>query len=64
MTQRNEIEAMDIICNIQAMQKAIWGDAARYDQYKNNTVDELRAIQSELLKAYNEKLATKNNLTN
>jgi hypothetical protein len=64
MAQRNEIEAMDIICNIQAMQRAIWGDAARYDQYKNNTVDELRAIQSELLKAYNEKLATKNNLTN
>ena len=64
MAQRNEIEAMDIICNIQAMQKAIWGDAARYDQYKNNTVDELRSIQSELLKAYNEKLATKNNLTN
>jgi len=64
MAQRNEIEAMDIICNIQAMQRAIWGDAARYDQYKSNTVDELRAIQSELLKAYNEKLATKNNLTN
>lgn len=61
MAQRNEIEAMDIICNIQAMQKAIWGDAARYDQYKSNTVDELRAIQTELLKAYNEKLTSKNN---
>ena len=61
MAQRNEIEAMNIICNIQAMQKAIWGDAARYDQYKSNTVDELRAIQSELLKAYNEKLTNKTN---
>jgi len=61
MAQRNEIEAMDIICNIQAMQRAIWGDAARYDQYKNNTVDELRAIQSELLKAYNEKITNKTN---
>lgn len=61
MPQRNEIEAMNIICNIQAMQKVIWGDSARYDQYKNNSVDELRAIQSELLKAYNEKVSSKTN---
>lgn len=61
MIQRNEIEAMNIICNIQAMQKEIWGDSARYDQYKNNSVDELRAIQSELLKAYNEKVSSKTN---
>ena len=61
MIQRNEIEAMNVICNIQAMQKAIFGDAARYDQYKNNSVDELRAIQTELLKAYNEKVRSKTN---
>lgn len=61
MPQRNEIEAMNIICNIQAMQKAIFGDTARYDQYKNNSVDELRAIQNELIKAYNEKVRSKNN---
>lgn len=61
MAQRNEIEAMNIICNIQAMQKVIWGEGAKYEQYKSNTVDELRAIQTELLKAYNEKLTSKNN---
>lgn len=61
MIQRNEIEAMNIICNIQAMQKVVWGYPAKYEQYKNNSVDELRAIQSELLKAYNEKVSSKTN---
>lgn len=61
MPQRNEIEAMSIICNIQSMQKVVWGYPAKYEQYKDNSVDELRAIQNELIKAYNEKVRSKNN---
>lgn len=36
MPQRNEIEAMNIICNIQAMQQKIYRKQFAYKQFKGN----------------------------
>lgn len=51
--QRNEIEAMSIICNIQAMQKTIHGQHFEHASFNANTVDELRDLQSSLIPEYN-----------
>ena len=51
---------MTVICNIQQLQKAIWGENATYEQYKNNSVEELREMQNELIKEYNQKFKDKN----
>ena len=52
-TKRNEIEAMYIICNIQQMQKCIYSKSFAYDDFKGNTIDELRDLQNNLITDYN-----------
>lgn len=56
----DNLVAMTVICNIQQLQKAIWGENATYEQYKNNSVEELREMQNELIKEYNQKFKDKN----
>jgi len=51
-----EIEAMTIICNIQAMQNKIYGESFQYDQFNGNTLDELRNLQDSLIPLYNNSL--------
>mgnify|MGYP003502686452 CR=1 FL=1 len=52
--QRNEIEAMDIIINIQMMQDKVSGEHFQYDQFSGNTIEELRNLQEIMIKQYNE----------
>jgi len=53
-TSRNEIEAMYVICNIQQMQKCIYGKSFAYDDFKGNTIEELNDLQNSLIPLYNE----------
>lgn len=58
MAQRNEIEAMNIICNIQAMQQKIYGKHFAYKQFKGNTIEELRKLQDQMIIEYNKTFKT------
>ena len=53
---RNEIEAMTIICNIQMMQEKVYGSKFEYYQFNGNTIDELRNLQDAMIKEYNTSL--------
>lgn len=50
---RNEVEAMTIICNIQAMQAIIDGQPFPYENFNDYDIDKLRTMQDELIPAYN-----------
>lgn len=58
--QRNEIEAMTIICNIQMMQDVAYGQRFEYNQFSANSVEELRKLQESLIPVYNAAIAAKN----
>lgn len=58
MIQRNEVEAMTIICNIQAMQQKIYGKQFAYKQFKGNTIEELRKLQDQMIIEYNKTFKT------
>ena len=51
--ERDEIEAMTIIVNIQMMQDKVHGKHFEYYQFNGNTVNELRNLQDEMVKEYN-----------
>jgi len=48
-----EVEAMTIICNIQAMQSRLYGDNFSYDSFNGNSLEELRKLQDTLIPEYN-----------
>jgi len=52
--ERNEIEAMYVIINIQQMQKCIYGKSFAYDDFRGNSIGELYHLQETLLPLYNE----------
>ena len=58
MIQRNEIEAMNIICNIQAMQQIVYGKQFEYEKFKGNTIEELRKLQEQMIIEYNQTFKT------
>ena len=59
--ERNEIEAMTIICNIQMMQDKVYGERFDYDRFKGNSIEELRELQDQMIKEYNAALTMPNN---
>lgn len=50
---RNEMEAMGIICNIQTMQQIIYKEQFKYEQFNYCTIEELRTLQESLIIIYN-----------
>lgn len=52
-----EVEAMTIIINIQAMQEKIQGKRFEYEQFNGNTLEELRELQEWLIPEYNKAVA-------
>ena len=52
-TWEQEVEAMTVICNIQAMQTRLYGKCFDYDQFNGNTFEELRNLQDTLIPEYN-----------
>ena len=56
---RNEIEAMNIIINIQTMQNYIHGECFDYSDFSSNTIDDLRNLQDEMIKEYNKYIASR-----
>lgn len=57
---RNEILAMTVICNIQAMQLKVYGKSFKYEDFNANTEDELMKLQEDLIPLYNNSLKTNN----
>ena len=51
--ERNEAEAMTIICNIQMMQDKIHSKHFDYGQFSGNSIEELRKLQERLIPEYN-----------
>lgn len=51
--KRNEIEAMVIIVNIQMMQSKVYGKQFEYENFKGNSIDELRNLQDIMVIEYN-----------
>lgn len=51
--KRNEIEAMQLIVNIQMMQDKVHGSHFEYSQFNDNTIEDLRHLQDEMIKEYN-----------
>lgn len=58
---RDEIQAMTIICNIQAMQNVIYGKSFEYADFSANTIAELYNLQNSLIEEYNNAVITKVN---
>jgi len=58
---RNEIEAMQVICNIQAMKEVITGNKPDYKTFKNYSCEELHLLQNSLIKDYNYHVKLKSN---
>ena len=58
MIQRNEIEAMNIIINIQTMQEKVYGEKFEYKQFNGNTIEELRKLQNDMIIEYNKTFKT------
>lgn len=56
--ERNEIEAMPVIINIQMMQDKVYGKHFEYYQFNGNTIEELRELQDAMIKEYNESFKT------
>lgn len=54
--KRNEIEAMQVICNIQMMQEKIDGTKLPYAYFSTFTCDELFTMQNNLIPFYNNSL--------
>jgi hypothetical protein len=50
---QQEIEAMNVICNIQMMQQKVYGESFAYDQFNDNTLEELRTLQDKMIVEYN-----------
>ena len=55
-TERNEIEAMNVIINIQQMQRIMYGKSFLYNDFNGNTIEELRTLQDSLITVYNNTL--------
>jgi hypothetical protein len=55
-TERNEIEAMNVIINIQQMQRIMYGKSFLYNDFNANTIEELRTLQDSLIIVYNNTL--------
>lgn len=53
---RDEIAAMTVICNIQAMQTKVYGKCFDYSDFASNTLDELHNLQDQLIPEYNNSL--------
>lgn len=51
---RNEVAAMTVICNIQAMQNKVYGKCFDYSDFASNTLDELYNLQDQLITEYND----------
>lgn len=51
--ERNEVEAMQVICNIQAMQQAINKTSWTYASFNRYTIEELRQLQESYIQKYN-----------
>ena len=52
-TQAEEIQAMDVIINIQTMQKKIYGKLFDHNDFNGNSLDELYELQSSLIPEWN-----------
>ena len=52
-TNRNEILAMTIICNIQVMQTKVYGKQFEYKQFNGNSIAELEDLQERMIVEYN-----------
>jgi hypothetical protein len=50
---RNEIEAMGVIVNIQMMQEKVNGKSWEYKQFKNYDIEQLRNLQDKMIVEYN-----------
>lgn len=50
---QEEIQAMNVIVNIQMMQQKVYGKAFEYDQFNGNNLDELYALQDQMIVEYN-----------
>ena len=53
----NEIEAMQVICNIQVMQEKIDGTKLPYKYFSKFSCDELHEMQNNLINDYNSSLS-------
>lgn len=53
---RDEIAAMTVICNIQAMQTKVYGKCFAYSDFSGNTLEELYDLQDQLIPEYNNSL--------
>ena len=51
--KRNEIEAMNIIINIQMMQKKVYDVSFSYKAFDGNSIEELRELQDKMIVEYN-----------
>ena len=54
-----EVEAITVIGNIQAMQTSLYGQCFDFDKFNGNTLDELRNLQDKLIPEYNNALRDK-----
>jgi len=59
-TPDQEIEAMQIICNIQTIQKKTTGSSFDYDSFNGNSIEELRNLQEIAIKDWNNTFKTAN----
>ena len=55
---RNEIEAMGLIVNTQAMQEKVNGKRWEYKQFKNYDIEQLRTLQDSMIIEYNKTFLT------
>ena len=59
-TIAEEIEAMQIIINIQTIQEKTLGSSFDYDSFNGNSIEELRNLQEIALKDWNNTFKTPN----
>ena len=55
---RNEIEAMGLIVNIQTMQEKVNGKRWEYKQFKNYDIEQLRTLQDNMIVEWNKTFVT------
>lgn len=55
---RNEIEAMELIINIQTMQEKVNGKRWEYKQFKNYDIEQLRTLQDSMIVEWNKTFVT------
>lgn len=50
---QEEIQAMNVIINIQMMQEKVYGKKFEYKQFNSNSLDELYELQEKMISEYN-----------